>query len=228
MFYKSRIYLPDNSDSIPIILQEIHSMGHEGFYKTMQRLHAVFYWKRMVAMLKELIQKCDICQQHKTDHQTPAGLLQPLSIPNQVWTDISMDFIEGLPPLQGKSVLFVVVDRLTKYAHFIPLTHLYTAPKVAQSFFERVFKLHGMPRSIVCDRDPVCVSTFWRELFNLQGTNFNFSCSYHPQTNGQTEAINRTVEMYLHCFTSSKPKEWTKWVPWVEFYYNTSIHSSTK
>ena len=107
-----------------------------------------------------LHQVIDVCQRHKIDHQKPVGLLQPLPILTQVWTNISMDFLDGLPPSKGKTVLLVVVDWLSKYAHFIPMSHPYTAPKVAQTFFENVFKLHGMPNSIVCDRDSTFISAF--------------------------------------------------------------------
>ena len=93
--------------------------------------------------------------------------MQPLPIPNKVWTDISMDFIVGLPPCQGKSVIFVVVDRLRKYAHFMALSHHFSAATIAQIFMDHVFKLHGMPSSIVCDNDPIFVSDFWKEFFKL-------------------------------------------------------------
>jgi hypothetical protein len=109
----------------------------------------------------------------------------------------------------------------------VALKHPYSAITVAQEFFQNIFKLHGMPTSIVCDRDPTFTSNFWCELFRLQGTKFNFSSAYHPQTDGQTEVVNRTMEMYLRCVTGDKPKEWVKWLPWVEYMYNTSWHSST-
>jgi hypothetical protein len=112
--------------------------------------------------------------------------------------------------------------------HFTPLKHPYTAAQVAQTFFEVIFKLHGIPSSIVCDRDPVFTGIFWRELFRLHGTKFNFSSAYHLQTDGQTEVVNRTIEMYLRCFTNSSPNRWAKWLPWVEYCYNTGYHSATK
>ena len=133
-----------------------------------------------------------------------------------------MDFIDSLPHSNGKSTIFVVVDRLSKYAYFIAISHPYTAFGVARIFFDSIFRLHGVPRSIVCDRDPTFTSAFWRELFSLQGTTFNFSSSYHPQTDGQTEVVNQTLEMYLRCFTSSRPNEWVKWLPWSEYCYNTN------
>jgi hypothetical protein len=162
------------------------------------------------------------------DNLFPVGLLQPLPIPSRVWTNISMDFVEGLPLSQGFSVIYVVVDRLSKDANFIPLAHPYSAAKIAQLFIANVFKLHGMPNSIVSDRDTTFTSTFWSELFRLQGTTLKLSTNYHPQTDGQTEIVNKALENYLRCFAQDSPKNWSYWLPWVEYCYNTSWHSSTK
>jgi hypothetical protein len=116
-----------------------------------------------------------------------------------------MDFVEGLPKSQGYSVIMVVVDRLTKYAHFIPVKHPYTASQVAQLFFDNIVKLHGVPRTIVSDRDKVFTSQFWRDLFQLLGTQLHLSSSYHLQSDGQTERINHCLEMFLRCSVHNTP-----------------------
>lgn len=110
--------------------------------------------------IKAFIRDCDVCQQNKVEQVVPAGLLQPLPIPTQIWEDIAIDVIEGLPPSHGKSTVLVAVDQLSKYAHFIAISHPYTAVGIARIFFDQVFRLHGMPRSIVCDRDPTFTSMF--------------------------------------------------------------------
>ena len=136
-----------------------------------------------------------------------------MEIPTTHWTDVSLDFVEGLPKSQRYEVILVVVDRLTKYSHFIPISHPYSAAKLASLYMHYVLKLHGLPVSIVSDKDATSTSLFWFELFRLQGTNLAMSTAYHPQSDGQTEIVNRSFEQYLRAFTSDSPYRWAEWLP---------------
>lgn len=156
------------------------------------------------------------------------GLLQPLSVPPRIWTDISMDFIKGLPSSNGYFVITVVVDRLTKYAHFAALKHHFTIATVAKAFVANVVHLYGIPNSIVSDRDRVFLNSFLQAFFPLQGTQLCMSSSYHPKSDDQIDMMDRTLEQYLHCFAGYQSKRCFEWISWVEYNYNTSTHSSTK
>lgn len=215
LFYHNRLVLAANSVYIPLLLQEFHSSptgGHSGFLRTYHRIAGNLYWVGMKRSIQDFVRSCDTCQRQKYVAMSPAGLLQPLPILDQIWEDISLDFITGLPKSKGFEALFVVVDRLSKYGHFIPLKHPYTAKKIAEVFTKEIVRLHGVPQSIVGDRDPLFVSLFWKEVFRLQGTVLKMSSSYHPETDGQTEVVNRCLEAYLRCFASEQPKNWLYWV----------------
>ncbi|GJT91570.1 retrotransposon-related protein [Tanacetum coccineum] len=200
--------------------------GHSGVKVTSHKLCSLFYWKGMRKQVKKFVRECLVCQKCKPDLSAYPGLLQPLPIPNTIWSQIFMDFIEGIPKSQGKDVIMVVVDRLSKYAHFIGLSHPFTAAYIAQVFLDSIYKLHGLPESIVSDRDKVFISAFWKELFKVLKVKLLMSTAYHTQTDGQTEVVNRCLEGYLRCMTGEHPKEWSKWLPLAELWYNTNFHTS--
>lgn len=168
------------------------------------------------------------CQHIKYSTEVLTGLLQLLPILECVWEDVTIDFITGLPPSHGSTVIFVVVDCLSKSAHFGDLLTGFTASKVAELLVSLVFRLHGFPCSIVSDRDPEFFSTFWRKPFDLSGTKLTMSSAYHPQTDGQSEVVNRCLEKYLRAFTQKKPSSWVTLLPWAELHYNTNYHSGLK
>jgi hypothetical protein len=178
--------------------------------------------------LKKFIAECIVCQQNHYEATLPPILLQPNLISTGAWQDMSMDFVEGLPKSDGKSFILVVIDIFTKYAHFVPLSHPYTTKVVAENFIQHVFKLHGLPKIIITDRDPVFLSSFWDAFFTTQGTKLCKCTAYHPQTDGQTENLNRTLEQYLRCVLSEKQGNWIKLLPWAEWWYNTTYHPAIK
>ena len=172
---------------------------------TTKRLEQVFYWKKLQKIVRQYVRECSIYQQNKTENVKLPRLLQPLPIHIAPFIDISMNFIEGLPKSEGKEVILVVVDRFNKYAHLMALFHPYSALTVAKVFMEHVYKLHGMPTTIMSDRDIIFLSQFWKELFKHQGVNLQYSTAYHPQSDGQTEVVNKCIEGYLWCMTRTAP-----------------------
>ncbi|GKA40938.1 retrotransposable element Tf2 [Tanacetum coccineum] len=226
---KGKIIVGADEQLRTIIVQHYHAGavgGHFGTNVTAHKVGTLFYWKGLHKAVKKVIRECDMCQRQMADLAAYPGLLQPLPIPEKIWSEISMDFISGLPKSQGKIVIFVVVDRLSKYAHFMALSHPYTASLVPQVFLDTVYKLHELPNSIVSDRDSVFLCLFWQSLFKILKVELKMSTAYHPQTDGQTEVVNKCLECYLRCMTGERPKEWVQWLPLAEYWYNTNKHSS--
>jgi len=207
---KGKILVPPDMKLQNLIISALHDSpvgGHSGAFVTYQKVKQLFVWTRMKMMIKEFVAACQVCQQAKSERVKYPGLLQPLPVPKFAWQVITMDFIEGLQVSHSYNCIMVIVDKFSKYAHFLPLSHPFTAYKVAMLFMEHIFKLHGLPESIVSDRDKLFTSTLWKELFRLAGTTLQMSSAYHPQTDGQTERVNQCLEGYLRCFVHSCPQQ---------------------
>jgi hypothetical protein len=184
---------------------DIPIAGHPGFQKTYMAIKCHYYWQGMKGDIKNYVERCLKCQVLKIEQVKNPGLLQPLGVPNLKFESISMDFIVGLPKTQaGFDNILVVVDRLTKIVHFIPTVSTVTASGVAELFMRNVFKFHGMPSEIISDRDRKFVSEFWTTLFKMCGTKIKLSTAYHPETDGQTERTNRTLEDMLRMYVGKK------------------------
>lgn len=231
IYYKNRIHLVPESKLKRDIMHTLHdapSVGHPGFFKTYKQIRERFSWKGLKDNVLQHVRECQTCQQNKSVWGFPTGLLQPLPILAQRWESISMDFITGLPRVQGRYCIFVMVDRLTKFTHFFAIAADWSASQVAELFFREVFRLHGLPRTIVSDRDSRSLSTFWQEIFRLTGTELTPTTSYHPQTDGQTEIVNKWVERYLTNYIASQQRAWVKWLYLGEYCYNSTYHMSIR
>jgi hypothetical protein len=173
--------------------------------------------------------ECDTCRKVKTDYMKPEGLLQPLSISDWKWDDISMDFIVGLSLTVHKfDSIWVIMDRLTKLAHFIPVSTKYRVEKYVEIYIARVLCLHGVPKTIVSDRGSQFVARFWEQLHAALGTHLIHSSAYHPQMDGQTERVHQILEDMLRACVMQHPGSWDKNLPWTEFSYNNSYQEGLK
>jgi hypothetical protein len=177
-------------------------------------------------MVKQFMAHYEICQQAKPERVKYPGLLQPLTVPGYAWQVVSLDFIEGLPMSHNFNSILVVVDKFSKYAHFIPLKHPFTAFQVVMAYVDNVFKLHGFPEALVSDRDRIVTSQVWQHLFKLTKTELRMSTFYHPQSDGQTERVNQCLEAYLRCFVHACPNQWKQWLSLAKFWYNSCYHTS--
>ncbi|KAG8480932.1 hypothetical protein CXB51_025599 [Gossypium anomalum] len=200
--FRSRLYVPRNSELISMILNEAHYSRmsiHPGSTKMYNDLRRQFWWHGMKRDISDFVSKCFICQQVKAEHQVPSGLLQLIMIPEWKWDRVTMDFVSGLPlSASKKDAIWVVVDRLTKSTHFIPVRTDYSLDKLAELYVSQIVRLHEVPISIVSDRDPRFTSRFWKKLQEALGSKLHFTTAFHPQTDGQSERIIQILEDMLN------------------------------
>ncbi|MCO5597091.1 hypothetical protein L7F22_051165 [Adiantum nelumboides] len=230
IYYEDRICMPHNSRVRKMLLQEHHEVpyaAHPGINKTYKILAAVYYWPQMKQDVVNYVKACHSCQTMKASRQLPQGLLQPLPIPNERSESLSMDFIVTLPiSSKGNTQILVNVDRFSKMAHFIPCKITVPAPDIASLFIQHIFRIHGLPKSIVSDRDPKFTGNFWTSLFKSLGTNLLFSSAYHPQTDEKIERVNQILEEMLRHYIQIRLNTWEEYLPLVEFAYNNSFHTA--
>lgn len=229
LFKENKLCIP-NCSLRELFVREAHCgglMGHFGVPKTLDILAEHFFWPGMRKDVEKVCSQCLECKQAKSK-VLPHGRYTPLPVPTSPWLDISMDFVLGLPRTKhGKDSIFVVVDRFSKMARFIPCLKTNDASHVADLFVKEVVKLHGIPKTIISDRDAKFLSHFWRVLWGKLGTKLLFSTSCHPQTDGQTEVVNRTLGNMLRAVLKGKLTFWEEHLAMVEFAYNRTVHSST-
>uniref|UniRef100_A0A674P2A1 Integrase catalytic domain-containing protein n=1 Tax=Takifugu rubripes TaxID=31033 RepID=A0A674P2A1_TAKRU len=168
----------------------------------------------MAADVQTFVASCSECTRSKPSHRPPAGLLQPLPIPPRPWSHIALDFITGLPPSEGSDTVLTVVNRFSKAVHFVPLPKLPTTLETANLLVQHVFHLHGIPQDIVSDRGPQFTSQVWKAFCRALGTTSRTTSGYHPQSSGQTERANQSLESSLRCVASRLPSSWASHLPW--------------
>jgi hypothetical protein len=211
------------------ILERCHDSplaGHYGNAKTIELITRNYWWPGLRRMVRKYLACCDVCKRAKASRHKPYGLLQPLPIPHAPWQDISMDFQTDLPLSSHFDSIFE--DCFTKMAHFIPCNKLIHADVTAALFKSNVFRLHGLPKSIVSDRGPQFVSHSWRHLYDCLGVKINLSSAHHLQTDGSTEVVNQVVEQYLCIYCSYHQDDWVWLLPLAEFTYNNSVTAQTQ
>ncbi|GJX15778.1 putative reverse transcriptase domain-containing protein [Tanacetum coccineum] len=227
-----RSWLPCYGDLRSVIMHESHKSKysiHPGSEKMYQDMKKLYWWPNMKADIATYVSKCLTCARVKAEHQRPSGLLVQPEIPEWKWDNITMDFITKLPrSSQGFDTIWVIVDRLTKSAHFLPIRENDPLDKLARLYLNRIVARHGIPVSIICDRDGRFTSNFWKSFQKALGTDISMSTAYHPETDGQSERTIQTLEDMLRACMIDFGKGWVKHLPLAEFSYNNSYHASIK
>ncbi|GJU67517.1 putative reverse transcriptase domain-containing protein [Tanacetum coccineum] len=230
--FEGRIWLSLFGGLRDLIMHESHKSKysiHPGSDKMYQDLKKLYWWPNMKAEIATYVSKCLTCAKVKAEHQKPSGLLQQPEIPEWKWEKITMDFVSGLPRTpSGYDSIWVIVDRLTKSAHFLPMKKTDSIEKLAQLYLKEIVCKHGVPTSIISDRDNLFTSRFWKSLQEAMGTQLDMSTAYHPETDGQSERTIQTLEDMLRACVIDFGSSWDRHLPLVEFSYNNSYHASIK
>lgn len=221
--------IPRDRNLITEILTQAHDgVGHFGEQRTSEYVRRWYWWPRLVGDTKDFCKSCEACQRSKVPTTKPAGKQHSLPIPTKPWDSIGMDFVGPFPESKGYNYLWVIICRMTSMVHLIPVHTNMTSKDLSWIYLREIVRLHGLPSSIVCDRDPKFTSRWWRELHLLLGARLLMSTSFHPQTDGQTERANRSVGQILRTVIKPDQKDWIDRVHMTEFAINASVSETTR
>ena len=229
-YIDGRIYVPNNKNIKEEILREHHNpadVGHPGQHRMQELIKRTYWWPGLKEDIKKYVQGCVKCQQNKVQHQRKAGELHLLEIPEGPWQDISIDMIGPLPKSNKMDAILVIVDRFTKMIRLKATTTNLSSEGVAKIYRDKIWKIHGIPKTILSDRGPQFASKFMEDLTRILGTKRKLSTAYHPQTNGQTERINQEIGTFLRHYINYQQDDWTEWLAAAEFAYNDKKHAAT-
>ncbi|KAF8759769.1 hypothetical protein RHS01_01831 [Rhizoctonia solani] len=228
--FQGKIFVPKDNTIRNLILESRHdalAAGHPGQARTLELVSRNYYWPSLKKFVNSYVSHCETCIRSKPTNQLPVGLLKPLQIPERPWEDIAYDMIVGLPGLEGFDAILTVIDRFSKMVHFIPTQSTASAINIANLFITYVWKLHGLPRSTVSDRGPTFNAKFIRHLYKRLDIKPTYSTAYHPQTDGQTERIQREAEIFIRMFGNHRQSDWVSLLPLAEFALNNLKQTST-
>jgi hypothetical protein len=235
LMYRGKMYIPD--DCVQVMISEHHDgpeSGHPGVAKTLNLIKIHYDRPGLEKEVREYIKKCSSCQKNKADRHVKYGLVQFAQVPHMAWQDITLDFITKLPKSEDPVTkikydsILVIVDRLTKYALILPFKETYTAENLGNILIDRLVRDHGMPESIISDRDKLFTSKYWQTMMAQLGVQQKMSTAYHPQTDGQTERTNQTLEQYLRHYVNHKQDNWVSLLPMAQLAINRAVHETTK
>ena len=228
---EEKIYVPKDEElrvEIIWLHHDVPAAGHGGRWKTVELVTRNYWWLGVTRDVGKYVEGCDLCQRMKNRTEELAGKLKLSEVPKKSWSHLTVDFITKLPVVAGKDAVLVVCDRLSKMTHFVATTEGTSAEGLARLFQDNVWKLHGLPESVVLDRGPQFVAELTKELNKMLGIQTKLSTAFHSQTDGQTERMNQELEQYLRFFIEHRQKDWPEWLAVAEFAINNKAHTATK
>ena len=228
---KEKIYMLKDEELRVEVIQlhhDVPAVGHEGRWKTVELVMRNYWWPGMTRNIGKYVEGCDLCQRMKNRTEELAGKLKLSEVPQKTWTHLMVDFITKLPVVAGKDTVLVVCDWLSKMTHFVVTMEETLAEGLARLFKDNVWKLHGLPESVVSDRGPQFAAELTKELNRMLGIKMKLSTAFHPQMDGQMERMNQELEQYLWFFIEHRQKDWPEWLAAAEFAINNKVHTATK